>query len=66
MLYPDTVEVLAFQDSATECTGCGVTAKFTPAMLAPLTVAFWLVGLNAKPLLLGVTAYVPFANPVKE
>jgi hypothetical protein len=44
---------------------CAVAAKFTPLTLAVVIVAAWVVGLNVNPLLLGVTAYVPPANPVK-
>jgi hypothetical protein len=43
---------------------CAVAVKFTPVTLAPFTVAFVLVGLNVKPVWLGVTAYVPFASPL--
>jgi hypothetical protein len=42
-----------------------VAVKFNPVMLAVVMVAACVVGLNMKPGLLGVTAYVPAANPVK-
>ena len=32
-----------------------VEVKFTPVTLALFTVTLWLIGVNAKPLLLGVT-----------
>jgi hypothetical protein len=41
-----------------------VPVKFTPVTFAPFTVAFWLTGANVYPAWLGVTVYVPFANPV--
>jgi hypothetical protein len=43
---------------------CAVAVKLIPVTLAPFIVAFWLVGLKVYPVLLGVTAYVPFARPV--
>jgi len=42
-----------------------VAVKFSPVTLAPLRVMLWTMGLNVKPVRLGVTAYVPFANPLK-
>jgi hypothetical protein len=45
---------------------CGEAVKLIAVMLAPLTVTACVVGLNVKPEWLGTTAYVPFANPVKE
>jgi hypothetical protein len=39
--------------------------KFNPVMFAVVIVVACVVGLNVKPVLLGVTAYVPAANPVK-
>jgi hypothetical protein len=39
--------------------------KFNAVILAVVIVVAWVVGLNVKPVLLGVTAYVPAANPVK-
>jgi len=40
--------------------------KVTPEVtLAPLIVTVVLLGLNVKPVWLGVIVYVPFANPVK-
>jgi hypothetical protein len=42
-----------------------VAVKLIPVTSAPLTVAFWLVGLNVYPARLGVTAYDPLAKPVK-
>jgi hypothetical protein len=47
------------------CVVTGVAAKFNPVTFAPLMVAVWLTGLKEKPDLLGVTVYVPFANPLK-
>jgi hypothetical protein len=44
---------------------CAVAVKFTPLTLAVVIVAACVVGLNVNPLLLGVTAYVPAAKPVK-
>src|SRR5213083_1796881 len=39
--------------------------KLTAATSAPLMVTRRLVGVNVKPLLDGVTVYVPLANPAK-
>src|SRR5437867_2881980 len=39
--------------------------KLTVATSAPLMVTGWLAGVNVKPLLDGVTVYVPLANPAK-
>jgi hypothetical protein len=45
---------------------CAVAVKSNPAVIfAPLTVALRLVGLKVYPAWLGVTVYVPLANPVK-
>jgi hypothetical protein len=44
---------------------CAVAAKFNPVMLADVIVAVCVLGLNVNPALLGVTAYVPAANPPK-
>src|SRR5258708_12718853 len=65
-LYPATIEVLAFQDSATEWACCAVAVKFTPGTFAVLIVTFWLAGVNVYPVSLGVTVYAPTANPAKE
>ena len=43
---------------------CADAVKSTPVTSAPLMVAFRLEGVNAKPLLPGITAYDPFANPL--
>jgi hypothetical protein len=44
---------------------CVAVAVKVPAVtFAPLTVTATLVGLNVYPLLVGVTVYAPFANPV--
>jgi hypothetical protein len=34
---------------------CWVAVKLTPVTVAPLTVTFWLVGLNVYPVRLGVS-----------
>jgi hypothetical protein len=41
-----------------------VLLKFAVAF-APLTVTAWFAGVNAKPVLVGVTVYEPFARPEK-
>src|SRR2546422_797403 len=64
-LYPATVEVLAIQDSATECACCTVAVKFTPGTLAAFIVTLLLAGEYVYPVLLGVTVNVPFAKPEK-
>lgn len=46
MLYPDTVEVLASHDNATEFACATAAVKFSPVTFAALIVAFWLAGLN--------------------
>ena len=42
-----------------------VEVKFAPVMLAVESVSASEVGLKVKPVWLGVTAYVPFASPLK-
>jgi hypothetical protein len=42
-----------------------VAVKLTPVTLAVVIVADCAAGLNVNPAWLGVTAYVPSANPVK-
>jgi hypothetical protein len=45
---------------------CAVAVKAAAVTFAPLTVTAALVGLNVKPVRLGVAVYDPFANPVNE
>jgi hypothetical protein len=54
-LYPETVEVLAIQLSATECVIWALAVKFTPETLALLTVTLWLIGVKENPVFVGVT-----------
>jgi hypothetical protein len=41
----------------------GAELKFAVAF-APFTVTAWLVGVNVKPVFVGVTVYEPFGTPV--
>jgi hypothetical protein len=43
---------------------CAAAVKVAAVTFAPLTVTAALVGLNVKPLRLGVMVKDPFANPV--
>jgi uncharacterized membrane protein len=57
--------MLATQVRSTECATSTVAVKFTPVTFAALIVTLWLAGVKEKPVLLGMTRYVPFNNPVK-
>jgi hypothetical protein len=54
-LYPLTVDVLGFHDSLTDGGVFAAAVKFTPALLALLTVTLELAGVKMKLELLGVT-----------
>jgi hypothetical protein len=57
--------VLADQLAVAVCAWACVAVKLIPVTFTPFTVALRLAGLNVYPVLLGVTAYVPLAKPVK-
>ena len=60
----DTLALVAGALIATVIAAAAVAVKSTPLTSAPPTDTFRMVGVNATPLLLGVTMYGPFASPV--